>query len=101
MKHFSAAQIDGQGNGDRVFKLVIVRVFNIGNKGSYVTRHRARPGHGISEEAIDKRLEQVADQIEKRFPGHEYRMVEVGEAQFNFVWIGRREAPAIQKLAEA
>ena len=94
MKHLTDG---GSGKGERAFKLVLMRVFNIGNKGSYVTRHRARPGHVITEEAVDKLLDQVADQIEKRFPEQEYEMVEVGEAQFNFVWRGRREAPAGQE----
>lgn len=99
MKHFSAGTVDGKGKGTRAFKMVEVRVFNIENKGSYLTRHRARPGHIIAEDVVDKLLDQIADQIEKRFPGHDYQMVEVGEARFNFVWRGRREAPEIQEPA--
>ena len=95
MKHFS------EGGHEQLWKRVTIRTFNVENRGSFVRTFRARPGNGYSEKNIEKLLEQVAEQIERRFPGHEYELVELGEARFNFVWRGRQQPSPSQEPAGA
>lgn len=95
MKHLAAG-----GNG-RLWKSVTIRVFNVWNDGKTTRTFHAKPGHGYSEEAVDKLLEEVANDLERRLPREEFSVVQVGPAAFNFVWRETREAPARQEPASA
>ncbi|MBZ5700270.1 MAG: hypothetical protein LAN84_00325 [Acidobacteriia bacterium] len=95
MKHFAP------GGKSRLWKCVTLRVFNVWNNGKTTRKFRAKPGHGYSEEAIEKMLEETANDLERRLPQHEYSLVQVGPAAFNFVWRREREAPAGQEPGKA
>lgn len=87
--------------GARLWKKITVRTFNEGNKRPFVKTFLARPGFGFTEEEVDKYLQHVSEEIEKRFPGHEYELVELTGGHFNFVWRGRREAGPSQEPVSA
>jgi len=74
-----------------VFRVINVRVFTEHNASSKLFRYHARPGYGFTEAAVDKYLDSIADQVEKLFPNQEYNLVPLGQAHFNFVWIGPRK----------
>lgn len=63
-----------------------VRVFEPGNKKSVLKTLRPGPRRTFTEEGIDAQLKQIADNLEKYFPQHEFRLVPLGPDSFNFVW---------------
>ncbi|MGH9745516.1 MAG: hypothetical protein ACRD59_05320 [Candidatus Acidiferrales bacterium] len=93
MKHFAG--------GQHAWKVVTIRVFNPGNADSRVIRVHAGRGKGYGDDAVDKMLEGIAEDIEKRFPAQEYELVALGQAHFNFVWRGERRATGTLSRAEA
>lgn len=82
-------------------KVISIRVFAEHNKGSQLFRYHARRGCGFTSHEIEKYLESVADQMEKRFPSNEYELVPLGFARFNFVWKGYRKSRPGQGPASA
>jgi hypothetical protein len=98
MKHFAA--LEKEERGDQIWKSVTFRVFNEQNRGSTVRQIHAAPGQGFSAQAIENMLDEISEDLEKRFPVHEYALVDLGQMHFNFVWRGYREAPAGQMPAE-
>jgi len=80
-------------DGQVIFKKIKAKVFSPGNSKCFVREHRAPAGRGITEEGIANYLKNVSDAIEKLWPGHEYRLVELAANSFNFVWV--RELPAL------
>lgn len=78
-------------DGSRAHKTIVLRVFNPENKGSIVTKVRAKPRCAFGDAEIDSILESAAGQVEKQFPWHDYQLVELGQARFNFVWRGFRK----------
>jgi len=99
LRHFAAGDANGGGKGERAYKIVTVKTFTPENKVRFTKHFRARPGFCFTAADVDKILDSVADQIEQRFPGHNYEMVEVGDGCFNFVWRGQSRAPAGQEAA--
>ncbi|HWJ40450.1 MAG TPA: hypothetical protein VNT29_04935 [Candidatus Limnocylindrales bacterium] len=95
MKHIA------KNSGAQLFRKIQIRVFSEHNAGSQLFWQNARPGHGFTEYEIDRYLESVADQVEKRFPTFEYELVRLGQAHFNFVWKGYRKASGTQEAAQA
>jgi hypothetical protein len=87
--------------GDPLYHCVLIRVFNVGNDGKTTKKFLAGPGKGYTFEAIEKMLELVAADLERRLPDHDYQIVQITPASFNFVWRGKRGAPASQEQAEA
>jgi len=84
-----------------VFRVIYIRVFGEHNAGSRLFKNHARPGHAFTEATVDRWIEDVADQVEKRFPNFEYELVPLGQAHFNFVWRGYRKASRTQEAAQA
>lgn len=87
--------------GDRLYHCVIIRIFNVDNNGKVTKRFVAGPGKGYSFEQIEKMLEHFAEDLERRLPEHDYQIVQITPASFNFVWRGRRAPDASQQRAEA
>lgn len=81
-------------DGQRLFRKVKAKIFFPGNQKHLPLEHRAPNGQGITEDGIAKWLENVSSAIEKKFPGHEYRMVELSACSFNFIWVGEIDQPA-------
>jgi hypothetical protein len=52
---------------------------------------KAGPHRGFGDTGIDEVLEHAAQQIEKRFPLWEFRLVPIAENAFNFIYAGLRE----------
>ena len=77
-------------NGEQIFPVVEVRLFYPGNEKSLTRRYRAAAKQGFTDEGIDGIVSDLSDAIEKKFPGHEYEMVELAPNRFNFV---HRKAP--------
>jgi hypothetical protein len=102
MKHFAKVEHGAPGEiGPRIYKVVQVRVFNIGNDGFTTRRFKAAAGQGFNDHGIEGLLERIVDDLEKRFPAEDFTVVQVGPASYNFVWKGKRAAPATQEQAGA
>jgi len=78
-------------DGTRGHKQIEFRVCGMpdGVKDSHIVQH-ARPGRAFKDEVVDEALERMSQELEKKFPAWEFRLVELGPARFNFVWAGRR-----------
>jgi DivIVA domain-containing protein len=74
-----------------VTKSVIVKIFDRENSGYTVRKFHADPGKGYSADEVDRFLDALATDLEKRFPEDEFGMVEVAPSVFNFVWRGKRQ----------
>jgi hypothetical protein len=70
--------------GERLFKAVDICVITP-DKKRIRERHLAPPKHGVTAEGIDALLAEVAEKIEKNWPGVDYAVVPLGAARFNFV----------------
>lgn len=81
-------------SGDRLYRKVTISVFSPDNKA--VKRNRLYAGikRGYTAENIETILRNAAEQVEKRFPQHEYSLVPVGPTEFNFVSLGRKRVAA-------
>lgn len=64
-----------------------VRVFDPGNATSACVSLKAPRGRGFTEDNILGRLDHLEKQLEEKYPGREFRLVEIGGGRFNFVWI--------------
>jgi hypothetical protein len=69
-------------------------VFEPGNVKAATRNFRAPAKKQWNRQGIDELLENIAAHIEKRWPTHEYRLVEVGPAAFNFVWDHEKLPPS-------
>jgi hypothetical protein len=76
------------------FPNIRIRIFQPGNKRSIRKLFRAPAGHLYTSHGIQKQLEHTAKQIEQNHPGEEYKLVELGPAEFSFVWVRKIEAAA-------
>lgn len=68
-----------------------IRVFNLGNKGATKRRITPKPGHHWNDKGVDEVLDHLAEDLEKRFPAEEFRLVQVGPGAYNFIHAGKRE----------
>jgi hypothetical protein len=73
-------------SGEVLYKKIKLKIFYPGNQKHVVKELRAPAGRGITESAIADWLKSFADGIEKAWPEHEYRLVELAPNSFNFVW---------------
>jgi hypothetical protein len=76
--------------GETLHKRLIVRVFSPENKASYLVQRVAPAGQGFTPSSITSMLDELGSRIEKKFPDHEYRLVELAPNRFNFVWECKR-----------
>jgi hypothetical protein len=73
-------------------KRLQVRFFSPGNTLSR-TRHFCAPaGKVFTQDGIDLILENCVRELEDSFPGEEYRLVELSDDTFNFVWVETKVA---------
>lgn len=73
-------------NGARLYRTIRIKIYSPGNAKFDKRIIQAPPRKGYTEEQIQKVLEEYVEKLTTAMPGHEYRLVEVGEATFNFVW---------------
>ena len=85
--------------GEPIWKCIRIRIFNEENRGSTLRTLHAEPGKGFTEKTVDNILDQVAEDLERRFPVHEYSLVPLGQGHFNFVWRTYRVAPVEQETS--
>jgi hypothetical protein len=78
--------------GERSYKIVRIKVFAPGNGEFEKEKFNAEPGCVFTGQGIDKLLDTVANAIEKRWPDHEYKLLEIGPATYNFVWVKAKDA---------
>ena len=71
--------------GERLYRFVLIKVFQPGNEAFDKIYRRAPGGQGIGEREIQKHLFAIADRLEAERPAFEYRVVELAPNQFNFV----------------
>lgn len=83
-------KLNRTAGGIRLYPEIRIRIFSEGNKSSRLTKVRAAPGTGYTAEAIEQVLDDCAEQIEVRQPSDDFELVQVGPAEFNFVWRGYR-----------
>lgn len=83
-------------NGKPLLKSLRLKVFRPDGTCQNV-RLTAPPHKGYSEENVDALLAEFAEKLETLFPAHEFRMVEIPPAQFNFVCRGERAAAECQQ----
>lgn len=71
-----------------------LKVFGVDNKTHTlrVLQPKTR-GTYWSDEGVDAILHEVAEDLERRFPAYEYKLVPIGPYAFNFVFVGTREVP--------
>jgi hypothetical protein len=77
-------------------KKVKLRIFSPQNASSVVRYIRAPAGKQFSPSGIDNILESAVNHLDKNFPYDEFSMVQIGQAEYNFVWKGEREGYAVQ-----
>lgn len=53
---------------------------------------QAPPHRLFTEASIDGAVENFGMDLEKAYPNSEFRLVQVGPAEFNFIWAGTRNA---------
>jgi hypothetical protein len=70
-----------------------VRFFWPGNRKSKLHTTHAAPGHALSQEGIDRILEDFIDQIDKGFPTEDFELVQIAPGKYNCVHRGARKAP--------
>lgn len=77
----------------KLTRRIVIKIFAPDNVYSQKRIIVASGGRHFSDEGIEKILEDVAEEIDRRMPGHEYELVELIEgAHFNFVCRGERES---------
>lgn len=77
-----------------LFRNIRIRIFSPGNKRSTRKIFSPPAGKYFTAGGVNAQLGHTAAQIEKNFPGHEYKLVPLGPAEFNFVWIRELEEMA-------
>jgi hypothetical protein len=83
-------------SGKRIYKRLHVRIVTpIGVKDQRLD-FCAPPRQGFGEGAIQEILERVSEDLEKKNPGLEFRLVELAPDRFNFVCEGTKQEPARQ-----
>ena len=75
-------------SGEPCLKRIMVKVFAPGNKKYRRVIIRANAGKAIPPSGVESTLKQMADAVEKTYPGQEYHLVPVGVGAFNFVHLG-------------
>lgn len=79
-------------------KRLKIKLFYPGNKSHKVVLMNAPKGRIIPPGGEQTTLENFASQYEKNFPEDEFSLREVGRGEYNFVWIGKREADPAELL---
>jgi hypothetical protein len=68
---------------------IVIRVFYAGKSTTRILR--PKPGHHWNDAGIDELLDWVGAELEKRYPGEDFRMTPVGIGGYNFIHTGKRE----------
>jgi hypothetical protein len=75
-------------------KQIQVKIFEPGNKKSLSHTYRAPQGAAFAPEAIEHLLHRLCENVEKEYPGEDYKLIAVGPSSFNFVHQGKAEEVA-------
>jgi hypothetical protein len=76
--------------GDVLVSSLLIKVFNLGNNGHTLRILRPSAGRGWTSDGVDLILDKVAEDLDRRFPNEQFRLVELIGYQFNFVHAGPR-----------
>lgn len=71
-------------------KIIRIKIFAPGNKKHKVYIFRAPNGRSFVEAGVEDILSKVVAEVEKMYPEHEYGMVQVGKADYNFLDRGHK-----------
>ena len=63
---------------------VEIKIFAPGNRKREVLRYRAPQGKTFTEEGVEQILSTVAQNLEQRFPGEEYKLVPCAGGRYTF-----------------
>jgi hypothetical protein len=78
--------------GQILIKRVIVKIFYPHNKKSSVRNYFTKGKHtGVNDQQVSEVLDECGEFVSKKWPNHEYRLVELGPGRFNFVWECEKE----------
>ena len=88
--------------GKRPLKTFVVRIVpKVGEGAEEKRTFHAPSGRHWTEENVEETFEKVVDYLDRKYPAWEFRMVNVGNGQVNFVYDGDRSnegiAAALQK----
>ena len=83
-----------------IAKRIQIRLFAPGNQKSNCIHLHAGPRKAFTREGIEAILENCANDLEQKFPGEEYRLVELAKDSFNFVWVESKTIPDCDMVAE-
>lgn len=81
------------GTGERLVSSLHVKVFGFENRSCTKRTLKPQPGKGWNQKGVDARLDAIAEDLETRLPGYEYKLVQVGSNAFNFIWVGAKPFP--------
>jgi hypothetical protein len=89
-------KLNRTAGGIRLFPEVRIRIFSENNKSSRLTKVRPERGKGYTAEAVQQILDDLTEQLDIKNTRDEFEMVQIGPADFNFVWRGyrKRDLPA-------
>lgn len=88
--------------GERLVSSLRVKVFGFENRSCKIRTLKPKPGTGWNQKGVHERLEAIAEDLETRLPGYEYKLVQVGATAFNFIFIGAKPLPPdLQEEGEA
>jgi hypothetical protein len=73
-----------------VAKIIRIKIFDPGNNKHKVYIFRAPNGRSFIEAGVEDILGKVVAEVEKMYPEHDYRMVQVGRADYNFLDCGHK-----------
>lgn len=66
---------------------IVFKVFDSANRRVLRRVVIAAPkGKRFTPKGVDDNLESFVNELDRKVPGHQYRLVQVGPAEFNFVW---------------
>jgi hypothetical protein len=81
-------------SGEQLWKKIKLKIVAPQTDRPLVRVLYAKPGQGFTKALIADVLAAASLEVQEAFPTHQFRMVQVGEAEFNFVPTGIRIANA-------
>jgi hypothetical protein len=80
--------------GVPIFTYLRVKVFALQNKHCTLRVFKPKAGKGWDAAGVEGMLTEIGADLERRFPAHEFKRIQVGPLAFNFVFVGTRAVPA-------
>jgi hypothetical protein len=83
----------------RTIKRVTCKLF-LPNHKPIVKKWRAPAGQQFPQAVVDRIVENLIEDLDKSFPREDFRMVQIGPTEFNFVYAGLRDPSMTPERAE-